>query len=371
MSTIFVDVHDAFGADLVGATSGTLTYNTTIKQEYVSTGLAVLANDNLGGTVTMNYSTPGNGANCPTTSFSGVSIAPVMIMKEIVNLQPEYDPGDIITYRLTMDIPSGDSRDVMFTDYFPLPVLNVTNFTLTWGTNIRYVTGSGYITGSPPTITKNIATNSLNFVWGQVFTGMSGTLAIEIDIPITIEPFADNLFHSNIFEAETSNTSAVTATDASSVLVQIFAPQMTIDKSVIATDNGNISNGNLNNADAGDVVTFRITAENNGGAPAYDVTIKDNPPSEFTNCNLVSVTRGNGSTNIPYTGDLFTTGIVLNTPVQESGSGGPTQQDIAEVVYTCVLDQSVIPREEITNTCLLYTSPSPRDGLLSRMPSSA
>ena len=27
--------------------------------------------------------------------------------------------------------------------------------------------------------------------------------------------------------------------------------------------------------------------------------------------------------------------------------------------------------EEVTNVCLLYTSPSPRDGLLSRMPSSA
>ena len=27
--------------------------------------------------------------------------------------------------------------------------------------------------------------------------------------------------------------------------------------------------------------------------------------------------------------------------------------------------------EDVTNTCLLYTSPSPRDGLLSRMPSSA
>ena len=27
--------------------------------------------------------------------------------------------------------------------------------------------------------------------------------------------------------------------------------------------------------------------------------------------------------------------------------------------------------ERILNTCLLYTSPSPRDGLLSRMPSSA
>ena len=28
-------------------------------------------------------------------------------------------------------------------------------------------------------------------------------------------------------------------------------------------------------------------------------------------------------------------------------------------------------QELIANTCLLYTSPSPRDGLLSRMPSSA
>ena len=27
--------------------------------------------------------------------------------------------------------------------------------------------------------------------------------------------------------------------------------------------------------------------------------------------------------------------------------------------------------DELKNTCLLYTSPSPRDGLLSRMPSSA
>ena len=30
-----------------------------------------------------------------------------------------------------------------------------------------------------------------------------------------------------------------------------------------------------------------------------------------------------------------------------------------------------LPVEEVRDTCLLYTSPSPRDGLLSRMPSSA
>ena len=33
--------------------------------------------------------------------------------------------------------------------------------------------------------------------------------------------------------------------------------------------------------------------------------------------------------------------------------------------------KSELQAEEQFNTCLLYTSPSPRDGLLSRMPSSA
>ena len=35
------------------------------------------------------------------------------------------------------------------------------------------------------------------------------------------------------------------------------------------------------------------------------------------------------------------------------------------------LNSSDLSRERLKSTCLLYTSPSPRDGLLSRMPSSA
>ena len=41
-----------------------------------------------------------------------------------------------------------------------------------------------------------------------------------------------------------------------------------------------------------------------------------------------------------------------------------------EVKSDTYLDLQAIARETINN-CLLYTSPSPRDGLLSRMPSSA
>ena len=41
----------------------------------------------------------------------------------------------------------------------------------------------------------------------------------------------------------------------------------------------------------------------------------------------------------------------------------------AEYIFTCVGNDNDL--REVTFGCLLYTSPSPRDGLLSRMPSSA
>ena len=41
------------------------------------------------------------------------------------------------------------------------------------------------------------------------------------------------------------------------------------------------------------------------------------------------------------------------------------------VLYDNVKVTQATTEEEATASCLLYTSPSPRDGLLSRMPSSA
>ena len=42
-----------------------------------------------------------------------------------------------------------------------------------------------------------------------------------------------------------------------------------------------------------------------------------------------------------------------------------------EAVRLHCLDQILYPMGSVLYHCLLYTSPSPRDGLLSRMPSSA
>ena len=52
---------------------------------------------------------------------------------------------------------------------------------------------------------------------------------------------------------------------------------------------------------------------------------------------------------------------ILVTPGEPSGIGYDILLDLAEKNFEA----------NIISICLLYTSPSPRDGLLSRMPSSA
>ena len=50
---------------------------------------------------------------------------------------------------------------------------------------------------------------------------------------------------------------------------------------------------------------------------------------------------------------------------KDSGGTDSRQQAVAHEGYT------IVPMPKQHKDCLLYTSPSPRDGLLSRMPSSA
>ena len=79
-------------------------------------------------------------------------------------------------------------------------------------------------------------------------------------------------------------------------------------------------------------------------------------------------------------------GAILNLPYDIGFQGGFDDDMVAEVVTVRTYGQMVMgragtfigcwgymdsPPAGYTIICLLYTSPSPRDGLLSRMPSSA
>ena len=73
---------------------------------------------------------------------------------------------------------------------------------------------------------------------------------------------------------------------------------------------------------------------------------------------------------IPYTVDLEagTISIITPTPDAFAEQSNSLTVKLAKAVRRRIV---IRPDPSILSTCLLYTSPSPRDGLLSRMPSSA
>ena len=111
---------------------------------------------------------------------------------------------------------------------------------------------------------------------------------------------------------------------------------------VVAFQGWNSSNRAWNTSTWNGDVAYSVTATGSVGSATSTVSID------------VSVTGVAGTSAL---GNIFST----NVGVSATGSvGSTTVVGLANVSVTGV-----------SGTCLLYTSPSPRDGLLSRMPSSA
>ena len=70
----------------------------------------------------------------------------------------------------------------------------------------------------------------------------------------------------------------------------------------------------------------------------------------------------------PTVGAANVTSLISDAEV--AGIVGPFNSSVAKAEMP-ITNQAPIAQISPANTCLLYTSPSPRDGLLSRMPSSA
>ena len=70
-----------------------------------------------------------------------------------------------------------------------------------------------------------------------------------------------------------------------------------------------------------------------------------------------------GTIGVSATGNLLAAGYMASQPVSLTSAVGN--------VYAGNVIAQPYPVPTGLNICLLYTSPSPRDGLLSRMPSSA
>ena len=60
-----------------------------------------------------------------------------------------------------------------------------------------------------------------------------------------------------------------------------------------------------------------------------------------------------------------------DTPIVTSDTIKRLAKDVKDIMKNPLTDNGIYYTHDETNICLLYTSPSPRDATLSRMPSSA
>ncbi len=373
-TTVIYDI-GAVAPLITGGSDISLSYTADIQQSYISTGLPVLASDALNNTIDAVYGLVQGAVNCNEDSAASIGIKPVSLTKTIRNLQPFYVPGEAVTFQLEMTVPSGDTSTVIFSDALPLPVFNVADISTVWGTDIRHAPSDnlGLI---PTSITADLATNTIVINWPDISSDTARVLAVEIDALVTDEPFADNLFLTNIAGSSTNNTPDTTAVDNAIVQLLVGSPELVITKGVSASTNPNsvISplpvvlpvDGDISNSDAQDVLTYVLTVENIGSASAFDVRVNENVPAGLTACALVSAVDGNGDALATDSGDLFNAGLVITQLTgndgNPAGGGAPYGTDTAIISFTCVVDIAVQPQQMIDNEASAVWASQPGAG---------
>jgi len=343
-----------------GAPNITVSYDVIVDQAYENPVGPVLASDSMLNSVVANYSLTAGASVCSDDSNATVNILPVVISKSVVNPQAFYMPGETVTYRLTLEVPSGDTNGVIFQDFLPLPVFDATTVNTTFNTDIVH-SPLDTLGLTPLTITTDGASNSVTINWPNITSTVPQILSVDLSVDVVDSPFADNLSLSNLLQVTTENTSVITSTAVAPVLILVRAPDLILTKGVLTADQGAIAplpsvlpvDGNITDVDANDSITYQITVENTGGADAYDVLITDPVSPGLATCVIDSVNDGTG-TPLAYTGDL-TTAISLTNPLAGNddspiGGGAPFSDDTALVNVTCDVAANVGYNTTYVNT---------------------
>jgi len=354
-TTVVYDVGAAAGV-LASGTGATITYTATVDQDYTPAPDPVLADDRLSNTVVLDYDLVEGATNCSDGSGATFQVIPVALNKSIVNPLPEYVPGDVITYRFELSVPSGNTEGIVMEDFFPLPVHDVTSVDTTFGNDIT--TAPTDTVGLVPTgITALPATNSIRLEFPPVVSNSPEVLAVDIEIVVEDDPFADGLFLTNIVQSGTQDSPSNLTTLTSPVQFLVRAPVLDIIKGVTASDNpvadatispvGNPPDGDISASDAGDTVSFTITVQNTGGASAHDVTITDPGVPGLTLVGPPTVT--DGDLNPLATTGTLAGGLVLTNPLtaDDAAAGGT---DVALITFQVTIDSTVSPNQVLSST---------------------
>ncbi len=348
-------------------TKGTVTYRAIINESYLDdqpNDYSVDAGDTLSNPVRVSAQVINAvpTGNYPSDSSSAsITIVGLTFSKDLIghtplggtlDVQPfiaptplRIAPNDVVTYKLTVDIPSGDMETLVIKDFLPIPFFDVAEMTtFVSGTNYTPADGDpssiplpgdfGYgsgTTGLPPltpsclsldpALFVDVPTNTfeLRYLDQDCFEKTPSTpIHLEIYFSITAQPkpMADSLKLVNFATFSADNSSVANVYVTSAIIDQITSqPQLNLTKGVVSSDKAtavfdpavtgpvgfalpgtdplfagpfssddlvtNPIDSDISDVDAGDKLRFVATIENIGNANAYDIEFTETLPAGF------------------------------------------------------------------------------------------
>ncbi|MGB4914174.1 MAG: DUF4347 domain-containing protein [Candidatus Dechloromonas phosphoritropha] len=341
----------AFDNVLDGATTAVILYDTKVAQQYttvyrqseINEGDSVGNNATVAGSVMIDANNLTGGVESETGSTSAtvptreVDIAIRSVNGAAFPPDGELRPGDLVTYRLSYDLVTGDYENFSLTSYLPLPLF-VPPGSWTQDSNPgdgvstgQWALGAGNTnSGGLPGVSSG-AGNSVTFNFGDFAINSTSGSRIEVEFTLEVgdDPFADQRSLTVLAQSDQLTTIAqdhLISTDGV-LIASIATPRLAIQHGVVSSSHGTVSgtsgtwnapgtpgipfagsitdllavNGNVTGIDAGDTLRLATAIENSGGGSAFDVTTNIALPVDlaFVGGSLATanlqVFRGDGS----------------------------------------------------------------------------
>lgn len=395
-----------------GRTRVRITFRATINDSY-DAGNRVEHRDSLNNTVSSTASalSPENlsttGSNYSDSSAASITIVSGSFTKSIyavngsTTLPSRLQPGDDVTYRLQYVVPSTDFTSISMDDYLPLPMFTasqLTTFNAADPLGTIPVAGEAnfglnetlysYLSTTPSLSAE--AGNVSRFEWAATHdpSNVSRTIDILFTMTINDAAYAPGLFITNQATVTENNIQSSFASN-SIQQIELEIPELSISKGAVNSDNtadlyapipvfpfgitapgsggvrfsGTVSsagldtapvNSNVDELDAGDIVTFAVVVENSGKGEAYETRIRDTMPAGLVvpggGINLF-VSDGTGAsvayTNVGGGTGLFDQGIEITPAINDGLSASGT--NIVILTYDLQIASTAEVNDTYTN----------------------
>ena len=223
---------------------------------------------------------------------------------------------------------------------------------------LAFSTSTGAISGTPTSISS-----STTYTVTATNTGGSATATVTIEVNVAA-PTVTYSTSSSILTKGVAMTSITPTTGGGAVVSWSISPTLPAGLS-FDSSNGAISGTPTAVTSS---AAYTVTATNAGGSGTATVTIQVNdvtPYSIVYSGTPFTLTKGTAMTSVTPTNSGGSVDTWSITPALPSGLSLDTSTG------TLSGTPGVVSSSTTYTICLLYTSPSPRDATLSRMPSSA